>query len=147
MNAKTRTQMLQDISEQIKELQQKHSILERSFRKKSREKIDSIPPKYHYKVAPPGPNDRNDSFRIVRTLTNFEVYEDIKLTYGYPSCNGFETSRKVVSVAYFRKDKVVTHDGGGWLLLDDPFFCSDEEWDLLSVGNQSIIHYRLKESK
>ena len=41
----------------------------------------------------------------------------------------------VSSVRYFRtEEKILTHDGGGHLLLKDVQTCSDEEWEAVKSG-------------
>lgn len=37
---------------------------------------------------------------------------------------------------YFRTDEnILTHDGGGTLVLNDPKLCNDEEWARLASGD------------
>lgn len=39
-------------------------------------------------------------------------------------------------IVYYRTDEnILTHDGGGTLVLKDPKLCSDEEWNMICSGN------------
>lgn len=144
---KTRKQQLDDIQSEIAYLKSKHSDLDRQFREDSRKKINSIPPEYSYQVFEcDGHFDPDGSFRILRTLTNYQVYQDIIAEYGFPTFNGFEAEEEVRSVAYSRNDEgIVTHSGGGYLLLDDPFLCDEDEWIKLKSGyDVALILKRIK---
>ena len=134
---------LKAISAQIIALQKEHSELDDKCRKQSREAITAILPKYNYEVVKPSVQDE-DSFRILRTLTNYQVYQDIIAKYGHPTFAGFEDKETVLSVSYKRKNGIVTHSGGGWMLLDEPFACLDYEWLLLKGNDATTILNHLK---
>lgn len=140
----TRTEQIKQIANQIADLKIKQGKLDRKFRKESREKIDSIPAEYIYEITLPSTHDKPDSFRIHRILTNRNVYNEIIKEYGHPTFVGFESNEFVNSVSYYRTNSIVTHTGGGFLLLHDPFMCDDAEWELLKSGDTETINKYIK---
>jgi hypothetical protein len=120
---------------EIRELIKKHEEAIRELNKELREFRQPIPV-YTYRVAELPINSWNKipgALCIVGTLENkadFDLFlNSIGFMYDAPK-------ESVRSAKYFRtEENVLTHEGGGYLLLKDCCLCTDEEWEGIKKGN------------
>lgn len=74
-----------------------------------------------------------ETVRLIVYLLNKEDYEEHLRLFG--SING-RWDERLNSVLYYRdEDNILTHKGGGYILLKDPKLCSDEEWEAIKKGD------------
>lgn len=130
--------LLLDLRAKEAELNKEIKRVENLAREQSRDELKKVPATYTYKVTvatmQTGYFDPVGSIRIIRKQTNRAKWDAIVAKYGH-SVSSLPNAQ-VQSVAYFLAEgNILTHTGGGYLLLTDPVHITQDEWEAIKAGN------------
>lgn len=135
------------MSDKIKELEAQLAAAKEEEKKKNEERQKVLCAKWKAIIEDP---DSYEWFVEAKTRTHFvtgekmvgaEVARRVKPSIvedWEKAGNGgvHEDQKQYRGMFYFRTDEnILTHDGGGWYVLQDPKLCNDEEWAAIVSGN------------
>jgi hypothetical protein len=140
-----------ELNRQMKEIEEHAKKEDDEARKVQQErwgKIASNPDNYEWQVKTGEERADWDDRNKVMTgvIVSRRVKQDILKEYnkcGYPTfSNDMQTEDKWFGCFYYRTaENILTHYGGGYLVLNDPMLCSDEEWAQI-LSNNIPLKYR-----
>ena len=135
-----------ELEAQLEELKKQTEQLEAAKRREASLVFNALrkePSSYEWMCYPQKHIDwmtkiEHDAVRVTRRFRP-EVIDEFEASHG---SLGYGT-RDWVGMIYLRTDEgILTHSGGGTMVLNDPMLCSDREWEQLKMGEIAMKYMR-----